>query len=141
MLSGIPGWCIMPTMFPFLAITERYGEAYYLLHMHEIMTIGSMYLWRAGRGVYRFSSEVYDALIHQPLSGDLPIECLYHLPEWAVYIETPGIMFGSWPMDGSKSFSILHHSRYVPSPSILQQSTILHKRHTMRYDATFFDST
>ena len=66
--------------------------------MHEIMTIGSMYLWRAGRGVYRFSPEVYDALIHQPLSGDLPIECLYHLPEWAVYIETPGLLFGSWPI-------------------------------------------
>lgn len=100
LLSGIPDWCIMPTMFPFLTITERYGEAYYLLHMHEIMTIGSMYLWRAGRGVYRFSPEVYDALIHQPLSGNLPIECLYHLPEWAVYIETPGLLFGSWPMDG-----------------------------------------
>lgn len=100
LLSGIPGGCIMPTMFPFLAITERYGDAHYLLHMHEIMTIGSMYLWRAGRGVYRFAREIYDALIHQPLTGNLPIECLYHLPEWAVYIETPGMMFGSCPMDG-----------------------------------------
>ena len=100
LLSGIPGWCIMPTMFPFLTIIERYGESHYLLHMHEIMTIGTMYLWRAGRGVYRFAPEVYEALIHQPLTGDLPIECLYHLPEWAVYIETPGIMFGNWPMDG-----------------------------------------
>lgn len=37
--------------------------------------------------IYRFAPEIYDALISQPLTGDLPTDCLYHLPEWAVYSE------------------------------------------------------
>lgn len=90
LLSGVPDWCIMPTLFPFLVMTDKYGEQFYLTHMDELMTMGSTYIWRCSKGVYRFAPEVYQALIRQPLSGDLPQECLYHLPEWTVYIETPG---------------------------------------------------
>ncbi len=100
MLKNIPEWCIMPTMFPFLLITTRYGESYYLTHMNELMTIGSMYVWRASKGIYRFAPEIYDALISQPLTGNLPTDCLYHLPEWAVYIETPGLFYERRPMKG-----------------------------------------
>ena len=93
LINNIPDWCIMPTLFPFLVITHRYGEAYYLTHMDELMTIGSMYVWRASKGIYRFAPEIYEALISQPLTGDLPTDCLYHLPEWAVYIETPSLSY------------------------------------------------
>ena len=50
LIKNVPDWCIMPTLFPFLLITNRYGESYYLTHMDEMMTIGSMYVWRASRG-------------------------------------------------------------------------------------------
>ena len=52
----------MPTLFPFLLITNRYGESYYLTHMDEMMTIGSLYVWRASKGIYRFAPEIYEAL-------------------------------------------------------------------------------
>ena len=77
-----------------------YGESYYLTHMDEMMTIGSMYVWRASKGIYRFAPEIYEALISQPLTGNLPTDCLYHLPEWAVYIETPGLSYERHPMKG-----------------------------------------
>ena len=64
------------------------------------MTMGSTYIWRCSKGVYRFASEIYQALIRQPLSGNLPQECLYHMPEWAVYIETPGLSYERRPMEG-----------------------------------------
>ena len=92
-LSTVPDWCIMPTLFPFLAMVERYGEHFYLSHMDELMTMGSTYIWRCSKGVYRFAPELYDALIHQPLTGNLPQECLFRLPEWAVYVETPGLSY------------------------------------------------
>ena len=53
-----------------------YGESYYLTHMDEMMTIGSMYVWRASKGIYRFAPEIYEALISQPLTGNLPTDCL-----------------------------------------------------------------
>lgn len=99
-ISGTPDWCIMPTLFPFLVLTDRFGELFYMSHMDEMMTLGSMYIWRCSKGVYRFAPEIYEALIHQPLTGDLPMECLYHLPEWAVYIETPGLSYERHPMYG-----------------------------------------
>lgn len=100
LIESTPDWCFMPTMFPFFVLTRRYGEAYYLQHMHEVMTIASMYTWRTSKGVYRFSTEIYEALVNQPLKGDLPCDCLYRLPEWAVYVETPGLSFERVPLEG-----------------------------------------
>ncbi len=99
-LKEVPDWCIMPTLFPFMVLTDRYGEVFYMSHLDEIMTLGSTYIWRCSKGIYRFAPEIYEALISQPLSGDLPIECLYHLPEWAVYIETPGLSYERHKMYG-----------------------------------------
>jgi len=39
-------------------------------------------------------------LVSQPLTGNLPTDCLYHLPEWAVYIETPGLSYERHAMKG-----------------------------------------
>lgn len=99
-LKEVPDWCIMPTLFPFMVLTDRFGEVFYMSHMDEIMTVGSTYIWRCSKGVYRFAPEIYQALISQPITGDLPMECLYHLPEWAVYIETPGLTYERHPMYG-----------------------------------------
>ena len=62
LIKNVPDWCFMPTLFPFLLITNRYGESYYLTHMDEMMTIGSLYVWRASKGIYRFAPEIYEAL-------------------------------------------------------------------------------
>ena len=91
LLDGLPSWCPMPTFFPFLTLAERFGRDIYLRNPEEIMTIASIYQWRAGKGVYRFDPELYKALITQSLNGNIPNECLYRLPEWAVYVETPGL--------------------------------------------------
>jgi hypothetical protein len=42
------------------------------------------------QGVYRFDPTVLDALWETPVTGDIPTEVLYHLPEWCVYVNTPG---------------------------------------------------
>ena len=64
------------------------------------MTMGTTYIWRCSKGVYRFAPEIYDALVRQHLTGNLPQECLYRMPEWAVYIETPGLSYERIPMEG-----------------------------------------
>ena len=100
LLANIPDWYIMPTLFPFLVMTDRYGEPFYLTHMDELMTMGTTYIWRCSKGVYRFAPELYDVLVRQPLTGNLSQECLYRMPEWAVYIETPGLSYERIPMEG-----------------------------------------
>ena len=58
LLQSVPDWCIMPTFFPFLVMTDKYGELFYMTHMDELMTLGSTYIWRCSKGVYRFAPEI-----------------------------------------------------------------------------------
>jgi hypothetical protein len=46
--------------------------------------------WRVTQGIYRIDLDVAEAIWNTPIEGQLPVELLFHLPEWCVYIETPG---------------------------------------------------
>lgn len=50
--------------------------------------------WRHTKGIYRFDPSVYAELIDTPLDSELPCELLLRLPEWAVTMETPGLLLG-----------------------------------------------
>ena len=99
-LVGIPSWCPMPGLFPFMYMARRYGMDYCFRNNPELLSIQTMYLWRAGKGVFRFDPELYRELTNQPLVGDLPNELFFRLPEWAVYIETPGMKLNGTEIDG-----------------------------------------
>lgn len=47
--------------------------------------------WRMTQGIYRIDPTLYAALIDTPVSGDIPADVLLYLPEWCVYVETPGM--------------------------------------------------
>lgn len=57
----------------------------------EVAILCALSSWRPTQGIYRFDPEIYEELIRTPLTGDLPFEILYRLPEWCVYVETPYI--------------------------------------------------
>ena len=50
-----------------------------------------MAAWRITLGVYRYDADMYAHLIDTPVTGQLPGELLTRLPEWCIYIETPGL--------------------------------------------------
>lgn len=52
--------------------------------------------WRYSQGIYRFDEDVLASIAGTVPSGEMPTEVLYRLPEWSVYIETPGLVW----MDG-----------------------------------------
>ncbi len=120
LLQSVPDWCIMPTFFPFLVMTDRYGEFFYMTHMDELMTLGSTYIWRCSKGIYRFAPEIYQALISQPLTGDLPMEYLHHLPEWAVYtLRRLGLAMNAVPWRDLLHTWITIYSAGIPICSLL----------------------
>jgi hypothetical protein len=71
---------------------------------HQVRQMFALITWRVTQGVYRFDSEVFDALSNVPITGEIPFEVLLRLPEWCVYIETPGflvddssaVIYGVW---------------------------------------------
>lgn len=106
-LRDIPSWCPMPGMFPGIYLAHKYGDDTFAQHRGMAESMQTMYLWRAGKGVYRFAPDLYDALVAQPLKGDLPNEVLFRLPEWAVYIETPGMVY-----DHTEIYGFIGHLDY-----------------------------
>lgn len=58
--------------------------------------------WRMTQGVYRYDPAVYEAIRATPVDR-IPVDVLDHLPEWAVYIETPDFapaLTGGRPVQG-----------------------------------------
>ena len=74
----------------------------------QIYRFNTLASWRMGQGIYRVDPAPYDALVTTELNGDLPTDVLLRLPEWCVYVETPGLqcevdssghrcqVFGAW---------------------------------------------
>lgn len=57
---------------------------------HEACDLTGYAAWRVTQGVFRFDATLTTALTQTPLTGDLPVSALTHLPHWCTYIETPG---------------------------------------------------
>jgi len=56
----------------------------------DVGALAAVGAWRYGQGIYRFHPTVYNALLTTPITGEIPCEVFYRLPEWCPYIETPG---------------------------------------------------
>jgi hypothetical protein len=56
-----------------------------------VVPLTTLMCWRMTQGIYRIDPAVYSALIETPLTGDIPADVLLRLPEWCIYVETPGL--------------------------------------------------
>jgi len=87
-LGNWPDWCFLP-----LAGTSAIVSKAKILQSpnqaHHIGILGALAAWRVTQGIYRFDPTTFDALWKTPLTGDIPTEVLFHMPEWCVYIPTP----------------------------------------------------
>lgn len=89
-LPDWPEWCFLPLAAAY-AIVSGGGDNQVSPEMAgDVGRLGAMAAWRVTQGIYRFDETLLQSLIETPVSGDLPVEVLYRLPEWCVYIETPG---------------------------------------------------
>jgi hypothetical protein len=70
------------------------------LTVEDVADLYAFGTWRTSQGVYRFDADLLDALRETPLEVSLPASLLTRLPEWAVYIETPGMQHVGRPIDG-----------------------------------------
>lgn len=47
--------------------------------------------WGKTQGIYRFDPDIYKELTESPLDGDIPTQLLSQMPEWCIFVETPGL--------------------------------------------------
>lgn len=56
--------------------------------------------WRMTKGIYRYDPAIYGEVLDTPLDEALPCAVLRSLPEWCVYVETPGFVYEGAPRAG-----------------------------------------
>lgn len=87
-LGDWPDWCFLPLAGAY-AIVSRGRASPPGESIPHVGILGALAAWRVTQGIYRFDPTVLDALWETPVTGDIPTEVLYHLPEWCVYVPTP----------------------------------------------------
>ena len=80
-----PDWCFCPMTFTLSWLVDYHpGPS----PNNDMGLLPALAAWRMGMGVYRFDPDLARALIATPISK-LPVDVLFRMPEWCVYIQTP----------------------------------------------------
>lgn len=96
-LPDWPAWCFMPMGGWYAVVSqdnfERLlpGRRLPIDLIHDVAKIAALGTWRYSQGVYRFDATFMAALADTLIVGEIPSEVLYRLPEWCIYVETPGL--------------------------------------------------
>lgn len=93
--SDWPNWCFIPTAV-WAALLQLRNAASDPVEMkwavsQSVGALSAIGIWRYSQGIYRYDADLLAALAGSELSGDLPSNHFRRLPEWCVYIETPGL--------------------------------------------------
>lgn len=85
-----PVWCHLP-LARTLEIANRDG-ALDAAQYSEVGVVGGLAAWRLTKGLYQYDPTLLRALWETPIkpNADLPADIFYRLPEWCVYLTTPG---------------------------------------------------
>lgn len=96
-----PNWCFMP-MAAWYAIVARDNNVERLTPslVGDVSRLAAIGTWRYSQGIYRVDPDLMAGLVESNLPGDLPAEVLYRLPEWCVYVETPGLSWAGTALHG-----------------------------------------
>jgi hypothetical protein len=100
-LPDWPDWCFLPLAGAYAIVSgggdNRVGPAL----AGDVGRLGAVAAWRVSQGIYRYDPALYEALIETPVTGDLPCDVIYRLPEWCVYLETPDLTWNGDALHGA----------------------------------------
>lgn len=119
-LPDWPDWCYCPLAAAYAVVSGGGSNTCNMENIADVALVGGLAAWRVTQGIYRFDPALYQRLIETPVSGEIPVEVLYQLPEWCVYVETPGL---SWI--GSPVFGFFAHLEYDVSSDGRQELRLL----------------
>jgi hypothetical protein len=81
-----PAWCYLPLAGIVAALTGGALQPDLRGLGMQIGVVGALAAWRVTQGIYRFDETIFAAVWETPVTGELPTELLYHLPEWCCYV-------------------------------------------------------
>jgi len=93
-LPDWPEWCFLPVAAWYSIVSNRFAVDFLSPQQSaEVAKIAAVGTWRYSQGYYDFDPWLYAELAKTEMTDELPVDVLYRLPEWCVYIKTP---FAAW---------------------------------------------
>lgn len=85
-----PSDALLPVIVAAMKASNLAPERINAMLTYTVHNAHTLATWRLGKGIYRFDDDLRAALLDTPVAGEIPVDILKRLPEWCVYIETPG---------------------------------------------------
>ncbi len=107
-----PAFCYLP-MAAWIAIASGGGRVN-LEHIQSAQRLAALGSWRLTKGIYQFDNTIFEQITSTAFSGEMPVEVLLRLPQWGVYLLTPGLSFGNSEIQGvfaHLEFDINNHTQ------------------------------
>lgn len=82
-----PDWCFCPQTGAF-GVVRKAGAIETEQGKWDVGVLAALAAWRPTQGVYVFDPTVFDAVWTTPITGEIPSEVVYRLPDWCVWIDT-----------------------------------------------------
>ncbi|HEY8159142.1 MAG TPA: hypothetical protein VIF10_10620 [Methylobacter sp.] len=134
-----PNWCFLPMSGFYAIISERINkDRLPFSFINDISILTALGSWRITQGIYRFDTTLESSLIDSTITGDIPVDVFYRLPEWCVYIETNDIEYFGKKLHGffvhleydantgrSELRLLLDHDDFLECNGQLKQDTFL----------------
>ena len=91
-LPDWPAWCWCPMAAAYAIVCPQGRLPMGSPAALDISRLAALGPWRLGQGIYRFDPDLYAAVIETALDRAVPWDPLFRLPEYCIYIETPGMV-------------------------------------------------
>lgn len=98
-----PRWCFLPYVYWKSMLLKSEPSKHPVLTNEQKVELDFLSIlgtWRYSQGIYTLHPDFLTALTETPIDGILPSEVFHRLPEWCVYVKTPGFTWLSKPLHG-----------------------------------------
>lgn len=102
-----PQWCWCPLAGTYAVLSQGTERSLSTEEARDVGPLGALAAWRATQGIYRVHPTLLRELLDTPVLGEIPPAVLERLPEWCVYVETPGHRL--WTLDLAGYWAYLEH--------------------------------
>ncbi len=87
-----PTWCLVPIAAPY-AVAQAHGltDVSRGVGLATPAAMTALYAWGWSRSIWRFDADLGEALARTPTDAEIPVDVLWQLPEWCVYIESSAL--------------------------------------------------
>ena len=99
-LPAWPHWCYLPLAGAYAIVSGGGDNKVSPEDLPRVGIIAALAAWRETQGLYEYDETLLDALWQTPIEGEIPSEILRRLPEWCVYVPTPGRQLEGLPLHG-----------------------------------------